>query len=73
MRTLLVLSLLTCGALSVAANAEPVKLTDTQLDQVIGGKLSTSNPGGQTGGCSGGNPNCVTVTPSGNPPPGQNK
>ena len=76
MRSLLVLSLLTCAALSVVANAEPVKLTDVQLDQVVAGSITTkhTNPGGQPNGCSN-NPNCtsVNVNPNGTPPPGQNK
>jgi len=53
----------------------PVKLSRQQMDQVVAGRMTrtTTNPGGQTSGCSGGNPNCTTVVtnPSGHPPPGQ--
>jgi len=35
-------------------------------------KITTENPGGQTGGCQK-NPNCQNVNPSGTAPPGQNK
>ena len=35
-------------------------------------KISTENPGGQTGGCQN-NPNCQNVNPTGKAPPGQNK
>ena len=35
-------------------------------------KITTENPGGQTGGCQN-NPNCQNVNPSGEAPPGQNK
>jgi hypothetical protein len=71
----LILSTLAFGALSVAASAEPVKLSKPQMDKVVAGKITdrTQNPGGQTGGCSN-NPNCTTtsVNPTGKAPPGQN-
>jgi hypothetical protein len=74
MKGLLVLSFVL--ALGATAAAEPVKLTDTQLDKVVAGALHdrTTNPGSQPGGCSN-NPNCTTVTlnPSDKPPPGHNK
>jgi hypothetical protein len=60
------------AAIGLSASAEPVKLTKTQLDQVVAGKITTQNPGGQTGGCSG-NPNCTTTNPTGKTPPGQVK
>src|SRR5689334_20616894 len=76
MKKILVLSVLALGALSVAANAEPVKLSKQQMDQVVAGAITpkTSNPGQQSGGCSN-NPNCTTVNvnPTGKPPAGQNK
>jgi hypothetical protein len=33
--------------------------------------FTTENPGGQERGCQGNNPNCVTLNPGGNAPPGQ--
>jgi hypothetical protein len=70
------LALLGLGALGLAASAEPVKLTKSQLDQVVAGKITqqTTNPGQQSGGCSN-NPNCTTVNvnPTGKAPSGQNK
>ena len=75
MKKVLALSVLALGALSVAANAEPVKLGKQQMQQVVAGKITpkTTNPGGQTGGC-GNNKNCTTVNvnPTGKAPPGQN-
>src|SRR4051794_33806489 len=73
MKKVLALSVLGLGALSVAANAAPVKLSKQQMQQVVAGKITTTNPGGQTGGC-GNNPNCNTVAtnPTGKAPPGQN-
>jgi hypothetical protein len=35
-------------------------------------KITTENPGGQTGGCQH-NPNCQNNNPQGKAPPGQNK
>ena len=76
MKKILILSVLALGALSVAANAEPVKLSKQQMDQVVAGAITTANPSGtQTTGCGGGNPNCTTVAtnPTGKAPAGQNK
>jgi hypothetical protein len=49
-----------------------VKLGKDKMSAVVAGAITTQNPGGQTGGCSN-NPNCVSVNPTGFPPPGQNK
>jgi len=72
----LALSALLLGAVGFAANAEPVKLSKDKMDQVVAGKITTttSNPGGQSTGCGGGNPNCTTVSsnPAGQQPPGHN-
>jgi hypothetical protein len=71
-----IFAIMALGALSVAANAEPVKLDKQQMQQVVAGKITpkTTNPGGQTGGC-GNNKNCTTVNvnPQGKAPAGQNK
>lgn len=76
MRKILALSVLTLGALSVAANAAPVKLGKEKMASVTAGAITpkTTNPGGQSGGCSN-NPNCTTVNvnPTGKAPAGQNK
>jgi hypothetical protein len=66
-----VFAIMALGALSVAANAAPVKLSKQQMQQVVAGKIERTNPGGQTGGC-GNNPNCVSRNPAGHAPPGQN-
>ncbi|MBP2315625.1 hypothetical protein [Azospirillum soli] len=75
MKKLLVLSVLALGALSVAANAAPVKLGKDRMASITAGAITpkTTNPGGQSGGCSN-NKNCTTVfvNPTGFPPPGQN-
>ena len=69
-----ILAIMALGALSVAANAEPVKLSKQQMDQVVAGAITTANPSGtQTTGCGGGNPNCVSTNPTGKAPAGQNK
>jgi len=73
-----VFAIMALGALSVAANAEPVKLSKQQMDQVVAGAITrtTTNPSDtQTTGCGGGNPNCTTVAtnPTGKAPAGQNK
>jgi hypothetical protein len=62
----LALSLVALGAFSVAASAEPVKLSKAKMDGIVAGANphQTTNPGGQPGGCSN-NPNCTTAT--GNP------
>jgi bacteriocin-like protein len=44
------------------------ELSEKELEHVSGGKLESSNPGGQDHGAS-----QITKTPSGNAPPGQNK
>ena len=44
------------------------ELTEKELEQVCGGKLTSENPGGQQHGAS-----QTTTTSSGNAPPGQNK
>jgi hypothetical protein len=68
------LSILGLAALGFvgAAAAEPVKLSKPQMDKVVAGKITTTNPGGQTGGCSN-NPNCASLNPAGKAPSGQNK
>jgi hypothetical protein len=42
----LALSLVALGALSVAANAEPVKLSKAQMDQVVAGANPNIGPNG---------------------------
>ena len=44
------------------------KLTEKELKQVYGGKLTSANPGGQPHGAS-----QTTTNSGGNEPPGQNK
>jgi bacteriocin-like protein len=44
------------------------ELTEKELEQVSGGKLTTENPGGQQHGAS-----QITENSGGNKPPGQNK
>jgi bacteriocin-like protein len=44
------------------------ELTEKELDQVNGGKLTSLNPGGQPKGAS-----QITTNDGGNAPPGQNK
>jgi hypothetical protein len=59
------------NALAVCANAEPVTLNDVQLDQVAGGAITQTNPGGNIPN---GNANGIPATnPAGHAPPGQNK
>ena len=67
------LSALLLGAVGFAANAEPVKLGKDKMDQVVAGKITTTNPGGQGTGCGGGNPNCAATNPAGQQPGGHNK
>jgi bacteriocin-like protein len=44
------------------------ELSEKELEHVSGGKLESSNPGGQDHGAS-----QITTTPSGHKPPGQSK
>jgi len=74
----LLASILALGALSVAANAAPVKLSKAQMDKVVAGKLTTTttqvNGGGQEpNGAANGVPTTTTTTnPAGHAPPGAN-
>jgi hypothetical protein len=71
----LVVSLAALGAFSVAASAEPVKLSKGQMDQVVAGAITTTqtNGGGNTPhGTANGVPTTST-NPNGSAPPGQNK
>lgn len=45
------------------------ELSEKELEQVCGGKLTTENPGGQPHGAS----QMTTTSGNGNAPPGQNK
>jgi hypothetical protein len=59
------------SALTVCAKAEPVKLNDVQLDQVVGGVITQTNGGGNIPN---GKANGIPATnPTGFAPPGQNK
>ena len=59
------------GAAVLAANAEPVKLSKVQLDQVVAGAITKTNGGGNTPN---GNANGIPAkNPAGFAPPGQNK
>jgi hypothetical protein len=46
----------------------PRELTEKEIEQVSGGKLTSANPGGQPHGAS-----QITENSGGNKPPGQNK
>jgi hypothetical protein len=73
--------LLCCAALAVlsaSANAAPVKLSKSQLDQIVAGKLTTTttqvNGGGhEPKGAANGVPTTTTTTNNaGHAPPGHN-
>ena len=70
-----VLSILALGAMTVAASAEPVKLSKHELATVTAGKITDIkvNKGGNTpSGQAKGVPT-VSVNPTGKAPRGQNK
>jgi hypothetical protein len=74
----LVLSFATLGAFTLiasAAIAEPVKLSNEQLDQVVAGAITTTqvNGGGNTPNGNANGVPTVSVNPTGKAPPGQNK
>jgi len=66
-------------SLAITANAEPVKLTQDQMDNVVAGKITTTttqvNGGGNTpqGQANGVPTTTVSTNPAGSAPPGQNK
>jgi len=74
----MLLSFAALAVLSVAANAEPVKLSKAQMDQIVAGKITDTttqvNGGGNTpkGGANGVPTVTVSSNPSGHQPPGQN-
>jgi hypothetical protein len=67
------------SAVALVASAEPVKLTEQQLDQVVAGAITTTitqvNGGGQTpqGNANGVPTVTISTNPTGKAPPGQNK
>jgi hypothetical protein len=62
---------LALGSLSVAAQAEPVKLSKDKMATVVAGAITQVNGGGNTPN---GNANGVPSTnPTGKAPPGHNK
>ncbi|MBP2315626.1 hypothetical protein [Azospirillum soli] len=71
MRKILALPVMALCAISVAANAAPVKLSKEKMATVTAGALTEpTKPNGNTNGCQT-NPNCAVYTPNGkNTPPG---
>jgi len=59
------------GAVAFTVGAQPVKLSQAQLDQVVAGTITKTNGGGNTPN---GNANGIPAkNPAGFAPPGQNK
>jgi len=67
--------LTTFAAASVSAVAAPVKLSKTQMDQVVAGKITTEqvNGGGNTPKGNANGVPTVSSNPAGKQPPGQNQ
>jgi hypothetical protein len=79
MRKTVLFVIAAAGSLAFAVNAEPVKLTKDQLDNVVAGAITTTtsqvNGGGNTpnGQANGVPTTTISTNPAGSAPPGQNK
>ena len=71
LRSVTLASALSLAIVAIGASAEPVKLSKSQLDEVVAGAIAQTNGGGHVPG---GNANGIPSTnPAGTAPPGQNK
>jgi hypothetical protein len=75
MKRILLASAIALGTMTTVALAETAALTDTQMDEVRAGKLTTTqtNGGGNTPKGNANGVPTVTTNSGGNQPPGHNK